>query len=151
MADFDASLSPTAIESTIRSAHEKLERAGELQELIASVVGTAESQDGRIRVECTNGDPLHTLQIDPRAMRMGSEGLAETIQTVVREAVQDLRNRSQLAVQEKFGGQGFDPAESRKRIQEARESFERIAVDAQGEMDRLSRRLANLMPDPDEA
>lgn len=144
MAETDDYLRTSAIEDAMRSAQGNLARMGELQETLASLVGVAESDDGRVRAESDNATGLKKLTIDPRAMRMGSEELAETITKVVAEAMADLRSKSQEAAGRVMGGKKRDLKDAKASIEEARASFERIAADAQSEMERLRRRVNDL-------
>jgi DNA-binding protein YbaB len=144
MSETDQYLRTNAIEDAMRSAHGNLARMGELQETLAALVGVAESDDGRVRAETDNASGLKKLTIDPRAMRMGSEELAETITRVVAESMADLRRKSQEAAQRVMGGRKRDLKDAKASIDQARESFDRIAVDAQGEMERLKRRIDDL-------
>src|SRR5262245_58102911 len=137
MAETDDYLRTNAIEDAMRSARNNLARLGEVQETLASLVGVAESADGRVHAETCNATGLKKLTIDPRAMRMGSAELAETITQVVAEAMADLRRQSQEAAQEMMGGKKRDLKDAKASIDEARASFDRIAVDAQSEMERL--------------
>jgi DNA-binding protein YbaB len=147
MAETDGYLRTGAIEDAMRTAQGNLARMGELQETLASLVGVAESDDGRVRAECDNASGLKKLTIDPRAMRMGSEELSGTITKVVAEAMADLRRQSQEAAQRVMGGKKRDLKDAKASIDQARESFDRIAVDAQSEMERLKRRLNDLTSD----
>ena len=147
MAETDNYLRTNAIEDAMRAAKDNLARMGDLQETLASLVGVAESEDGRVRAESDSASGLKKLTIDPRAMRLGSEELAETITGVVVEAMADLRRQSQEAVQQVMGEKKRDPKDAKARIDEARASFDRIAVDAQSEMERLRHRLKDLTPD----
>ncbi|MCW2947173.1 MAG: hypothetical protein JWR24_3890 [Actinoallomurus sp.] len=132
-----------AIDETLRDAKNRLSRVNELQETLSSLVGTAKSKDGRVRAESDNASGLRKLTIDPRAMRMASEELAEMIVRVVADATADLRRKSQEEVQGVMGGGKFDPKASREQVKEALASFERTAVDARSEMERVQRRLAD--------
>jgi DNA-binding protein YbaB len=147
MADTDDYLRTNAIEDAMSAAKDNLARMGGLQETLASLVGVGESEDGRVRAESDSASGLKKLTIDPRAMRMGSEELAETITGVVVEAIADLRRQSQETVQQVMGEKKRDPKDAKARIDEARASFDRIAVDARSEMERLRRRLNDLTPD----
>jgi DNA-binding protein YbaB len=147
MAETDDYLRTNAIEDAMRAAKNNLARVGDLQETLASLVGAAESDDGRVRAETDSASGLKKLTIDPRAMRMGSEELAETITKVVAAAMADLRSQSQEAVQRVMGEKKRDPRDAKARIDEARASFDRIAVDAHSEMERLRRRLNDLTAD----
>jgi DNA-binding protein YbaB len=147
MAETDGYLNSGAIDDTLREAKNRLTDMGRLQEKLSSLVGTAESEDGRVSAESDNGRGLKKLTIDPRAMRMGSEELAEVITEVVADAIADLRRRTQEALQEETGHREYDPKAAQARIQEARESFDRIALDAQSEMERLHRRVTEAASD----
>jgi DNA-binding protein YbaB len=147
MAETDHFLRTNAIEDAMRTAQSNLARMNEVQEALASVVGVAESADGRVRAETDNASGLKKLTIDPRAMRSGSEELAETITKVVAEAMADLRRKSQEAAQRIMGGRKRDLKDAKASIDEARASFDRIAVDAQSEMERLRRRINDLTSD----
>jgi DNA-binding protein YbaB len=143
----DGFLSSGMIDDALRHAKSRLADMGGIQEKLSSLVGVAESEDGRIRAEADTGRGLKKLTIDPRAMRLGSEELAEVITEVVADAIADLRQQTQAAVQEGMGERKFDPKASQARIQEVRESFDRVAVDAQSEMERLRLRLADVTAD----
>jgi DNA-binding protein YbaB len=147
MAETSDYLRTNAIEDAMRSAKNNLARMGELQETLTSLVGVAESDDGRVRAESDSASGLKKLTIDPRAMRMGSEELAETITKVVAQAMADLRRQTQEAVQRVMGDKKATPKDAKARIDEARASFDRIAIDAQSEMERLRRRLDDLTAD----
>lgn len=147
MAETDDYLRTDAIESAMRSAKDNLARMGEVQEALASLVGVAESDDGRVRAETDNASGLKKLTIDPRAMRMGSEELAETITKVIAEAMADLRRKNQETAARLMGGKKRDLKDAKASIDEARASFDRIAVDARSEMERLKRRLADVTAD----
>lgn len=147
MAETSDYLRTNAIEDAMRGAKNNLARMGDLQETLTSLVGVAESGDGRVRAESDSASGLKKLTIDPRAMRMGSEELAETITKVVAEAMADLRRQTQEAVQRVMGDKKTTPKDAKARIDEARASFDRIAIDAQSEMERLRRRLDDLTTD----
>jgi DNA-binding protein YbaB len=137
-------LSSGMIDDALRQAKSRLADMGGLQETLSSLVGVAESEDGRVSAEADTARGLKKLTIDPRAMRLGADELAEVITEVVAGAIADLRQRTQEAVQEGMGDRKFDPKASQARIQEVRESFDRVAVDAQSEMERLRLRMADL-------
>jgi DNA-binding protein YbaB len=141
--DLSSYLSRRDIDETVRGAQQQLGRAKQLQELLSSVIGHAQSQDGRVKIECANEKGVTKVQLDPRAMRMASEELAETITAVSQEAMADLRTQTQAAIRETFGGgdDAFNLEAARERRKEVSESFQRALGDAQSEMDRLMKRL----------
>ncbi|MEO3875657.1 YbaB/EbfC family nucleoid-associated protein [Nonomuraea sp. B12E4] len=56
---------------------------------VGEVTGEAESPDGRIKVRVSSSGQLTALRIDPRAMRLGSEELADAIMDLSRRATED--------------------------------------------------------------
>lgn len=94
-----------------KAAERQAAEAAELQRRLAGLVGHAESADGRVSLTFSPAEGLPELRLDPRVLRLGSEGLAETIQAVVRKAVQDLDQQKQQIAKEILGSD-FDPAEA---------------------------------------
>lgn len=60
---------------------------------VGDVTGEAASRDGKISVRVTATGQLTGLRIDPRAMRMGSQELAEAILEASRRATEDAARR----------------------------------------------------------
>jgi DNA-binding protein YbaB len=143
LTDFSNYLGRQEIDQTLRGAEQQLTRAKELQERLAAVIGRAESQDGRVKIECANEKGITKVHLDPRAMRMASEELAETITAVSQEAMTDLRTQTQAAIREVYGGgeEALDLEAARERRKEVDQTFRRAMDDAQGEMVRLMSRL----------
>jgi DNA-binding protein YbaB len=141
--DFADHLGKRAVDETLYGAEKQLGRAKQLQEIMGSVVGRAESQDGRVKIECANEKGITKVELDPRAMRMASQELAETLTEVSQEAMADLRQQTQAAIREAFGGgdDTFNVGTARERRKEVSESFQRALGDAQSEMGRLMKRL----------
>lgn len=81
----------------------------EYQEAGAALVGRAKSADGQVKVEWTEQEGVRRLEIDPRAMREGSERLGEIIATVIGQARADLRKQDQEALEEALGADGVVP------------------------------------------
>ncbi|MCK2215010.1 YbaB/EbfC family nucleoid-associated protein [Actinomadura sp. ATCC 31491] len=61
--------------------------------LVGDVTGQAESPDGKIRVRVSSSGQLTGLHLDPRAMRLGSQELAEAIMRLSRRAAEDAARR----------------------------------------------------------
>jgi DNA-binding protein YbaB len=69
-------------------------REGEIADTDAEpATGSGEAADGLVRATATGGR-LHRLELDPRAMRLPSETLAEEITIAVNAALNDLRAAS---------------------------------------------------------
>jgi DNA-binding protein YbaB len=60
---------------------------------MGDVVGQAASTDDKVRVRVSASGQLVGLHIDPRAMRLGSQELAETITELSRRATEDAARR----------------------------------------------------------
>lgn len=146
MTDLGGYLSKREIDEALLGAEKHMGRVQQLQDVLGSVVGRAESQDGRVKVECTNEKGVTKVQFDPRVMRMASEELAETVTAVSQEAMTDLRKQTQAAIRETFGGDedAFNVEAARARRQEVSETFQRALGDAQSEMGRLMKRLEDV-------
>jgi DNA-binding protein YbaB len=136
------------MDGMLRDAQRRLGQAAEVQERLKSLVGQAASADGRVKVQCTNEKGVTSIDLDPRAMRMASAELAETLVTVIQEAMTDLRTQSQSITREVFGGDSAsgDIGAARVRMKEAGDSFERAMNDAQGEMERVLRTIGQQAP-----
>ena len=143
MADFSDYLGKRDMDETLRGAEQQLGRAKELQERLSAVVGSAESEDGRVKIECTNDKGVTAVHLDPRAMRMASAELAETFTEVAQAAMADLRTQTQAAIRETYGGgeEAFDLEAARERRKEVDATFRRALGDAQSEMGKLMSRL----------
>lgn len=140
IADFD-------MEKLIRFSDQYAERAQEMQNRFAALVGRATSRDGRVKVAYTTGDGVSELHIDPRAMRMRSAELAETIKTLIREATQDLHRQINELMAETFGEEN-SPMNLRKsrdalreRVDRASAAYHRALNDSLGELERIRREL----------
>lgn len=88
---------------------EQTAQAAELQERVAGLVGHAESADGQVRLGFSPMRGVTELNIDPRAMRMGSDNLSRLIIELCAQAMRDLDRQKQEAARETFGD-NFDPA-----------------------------------------
>jgi DNA-binding protein YbaB len=115
-------------------------------EKLATLVGKAASDDGRITVTCGADGGLSELHIDPRVMRMGSAELSKAILGLSAAARQDVRQQSQEIMEEVYGDQ--NPADLVRNKEELGESlktlqkaFSGAMTDSMGELDQLRRRL----------
>lgn len=82
-----------AAEAEMREAERSLRGFAEIKPALAELVGHAETEDGRVRAEWTS-EGLTEFELDPRAMRMPSSELAETVKQVVKDAMEDLRRQT---------------------------------------------------------
>lgn len=61
--------------------------------MVGEVVGQAASPDGKIKVKVSSSGELIALHIDPRAMRLGSQELADAIMDLSRRATEEAARR----------------------------------------------------------
>lgn len=125
-----------------------------LQEEITQLTGHGEAGDERIRVEADNTGRLTKIDIDPRAMRMASEDLAEAILQAARQAADDVMAKSQELLNSTMPGLGdvqqlreMDysglPDDAAEAVDEVAQSSDPIAA-VRAQMDRLSSYLPKL-------
>jgi DNA-binding protein YbaB len=91
------------LQQAAKTLAERQSQLGDVQERIRMVRGRAESDDGRIAVEVAPMGMLESLQLDPRAMRMASEDLAEKIVELVKLATDDANAQTQEAMKPLLG------------------------------------------------
>lgn len=135
------------IQRLIRISEEHSAKVKEMQERSAELEGVAETKDRRIRVTCTIADGVTDIHIDPRAMRMPAEKLAETLKTLIREANTDLQRQLGELMAETYSDEANpmkliqDPEAAQERIHQAAEVFDRTLDDAMEELGRIAKQL----------
>lgn len=134
-----------AMDSMAGEAKDYFHKAQVFQERAAEITGTASTDDGYIKVTC-RGDGLAGLEINPRAMRMGSAELAETILRLSQEAKADSREQSNAMMKDLMGEQ--NPAgilADKQGLQESLDMMRDVFTGAIGDstqlIDQLQRRL----------
>jgi DNA-binding protein YbaB len=68
---------------------EQTNRMEEVGQSLAETRGRGEAADGHVQVEVLASGELAALRLDPRALRLGSEALAEAILAASGEAARD--------------------------------------------------------------
>ena len=91
------------VDKLLSGAQERFARMQDLQERIAELVGQGQDRDGLVRATYTSSGGLTDVTIDPRAMRKGSQELAETVKEVIREAAADLQRQVTEVTTEALG------------------------------------------------
>jgi len=74
------------LESWTASVNAQAERAAQLSSRVAALTGSAESNDGSIRVSVGSTGQIEKLELDDRVQRLRGEDLAKQILTVMRKA-----------------------------------------------------------------
>ncbi|MFC4584712.1 YbaB/EbfC family nucleoid-associated protein [Sphaerisporangium corydalis] len=88
---------------TLNAQSADFEEAGRL---LSETVGRGEAEEGRVVVEVRPNGSLTALRIDPRAMRLGSEALAEAILRAAGAAEADAAERAESLMLPLFGEPG---------------------------------------------
>ncbi|MFI0407763.1 YbaB/EbfC family nucleoid-associated protein [Actinomadura sp. 3N508] len=133
------------LDKLLRASERQVANAEEMKSRTAELLGRAESDDGRIKIEWGPLGELAKLQIDPRALRTGSENLAETIVEVAAAAKQDLQRQMDDLTSEIFGPGGNpdeiqpDPAELQETIAGIQDLFTGGLRDATKIFDQMQR------------
>jgi DNA-binding protein YbaB len=133
------------LDSMAGDAREYFQKAQLAQERVAEITGTATSDDGYIKVTW-RGDGLDALEINPRAMRMGSAELAEKILRLSQEAKADSRKQSNAVMEDLLGEQNpagilADKQELQESIDMMRDVFTGAINDSKDLIDQLQRRF----------
>ncbi|MDH2425065.1 YbaB/EbfC family nucleoid-associated protein [Sphaerisporangium sp. TRM90804] len=71
---------------------------------LSETLGRGEAEDGRVAVEVRPNGSLAGLRIDPRAMRLGSDALAEAILRAAVDAEADAAAKAEAAMLTLLGG-----------------------------------------------
>jgi DNA-binding protein YbaB len=83
---FDLSILFGSPESLVAQHEDRLARLADLRREVAAAAGEAVSADGRVQVRYTEEDGIVGLTVDPRALRLPAEDLADLITGTVNEA-----------------------------------------------------------------
>ena len=123
-------------DALLRHSQERVAKIAHLREQSASVVGAAETADGRISVTSTADDPVAELRIDPRAMRMTSDDLAAAIKETIRRALADRERQVERLAAEEYGEENpLDLLDNKEALQQTlgqvQGMFEKAGRDAQ--------------------
>lgn len=131
-------------ERKLRDSTHNLDNLRDVQAKLAEAVGRGEAADGHVLVEYTAAG-LRELTIDPRAMRMTSEELAEAVKEALGAAVQDFRAQSAQALRDAglAGADGEtdkpDLAAIQERLGQARDRYSSVMRTAAQQLDEASR------------
>jgi len=135
------------IQRLIRISEEQSAKIQEMQERSAELKGVAETKDRRVKVTCTVTGGVTDIHIDPRAMRMPAEKLAETLKELIQEANADLQRQLSDLMAETYGENANPMAfmknqeAAQERIHAAAAAFDRTLDDAMSELDRIAKQL----------
>ncbi|REE96571.1 YbaB/EbfC family nucleoid-associated protein [Thermomonospora umbrina] len=132
------------VDGFLGDAKQRFARVQEMQERLQELVGRAEGAEGRVRAEVSYGTGLSELVIDPRAMRISSGELAETIKAVIAAASADLQRQQNELMGELYGAelqQMTDPETAMAKAEQAKASYDKTMADVMGQLERMQRRM----------
>jgi DNA-binding protein YbaB len=92
-----------ALEDIIAEANRVVSKSKELEEPIAGLEGTAAAADGYVEVTVAAGGRVKSINLNPRAMKLGSEDLAEALMEAIAEAQELLDAQMQEATKDFLG------------------------------------------------
>lgn len=134
------------VEKLLRASEEHAQKATDLSERMTELRGHAASEDGRVEAHYAAAG-LTELKLDPRAMRMGSELLAEEIVKTVQAAALDMQRQMQEAMAEMFGEEDnpmkllSDPEAVKNKVESLQRDYNKTLDSVMAEMDKHRRRL----------
>ncbi|MDR8408569.1 YbaB/EbfC family nucleoid-associated protein [Nonomuraea sp. 3-1Str] len=134
------------VDRLLKIAEQQVAQAEEAQKALSAVVGRASDADNLVHVEF-GGQGLRELELRPKAMRLGSEELAEKIKATIQAAVADHQARVEEAMVEVYGEEDNpmrlvkDPDAALDRLRSAEAAYNRTFDSVMGELTAISRRL----------
>ncbi len=129
-----------------RQSGDALQALTEAMAELEETTGEGEAADGMIWVSLDSTGAATEVHLDPRALRLGSEAIAEGMLEAFNAAQADLREKSRRLVSEALP-EGFaehaddaaDPEEVRGRFDEILASFGQAMAERQAAFDRIAR------------
>lgn len=134
------------VERLLKITEQQVAQAEEAQKALSGVVGRASDADGLVHVEF-GGQGMRELELRPKAMRLGSEELAEKIKSTLQAATDDYQARVEEVMAEVYGEEDNpmrlvkDPDAALDRLRSAEAGFNRTFDTVMGELQAIQRRL----------
>ncbi|MFG1957672.1 hypothetical protein [Nonomuraea sp. NPDC049028] len=133
-----------AIDRMIADTQRPLDGFAELYEQVLAVQGFAQDAEKLVTVECST-QGVTALDINPRALRWGSDRLATTILELIGASLADLQEKSNALMAERWGAAPPDLTEegnpAELRLQNAQDTYDRVMENAMAELARIHRRV----------
>lgn len=133
-------------DAALKEARQWADRSAALQETMKGIEGHAQSKDGFVSVTFTPNEGLRDLELNPRAMRMPSQDLAETIKETIHQATNDMQQKMNAAMSDAFGK--FNPMDlisnpdlAPNQAKQMQESLNKSANDALAGLEEIRRKL----------
>ncbi|SEF80376.1 hypothetical protein SAMN05444920_101708 [Nonomuraea solani] len=133
-----------AIDRLIADAQRPADGLDALYQQMLTIKGIAQDPDKLVTVECSS-EGVTGLEIDPRAMRWGSQRLSATILTLIAGALVDMQAKSAALLGDALGEGPLDLAAENNpadvHMREAGEAYEAAMDQAMAELSRIQRDL----------
>lgn len=140
------------LDREIDKIQERVKQALAVADQLKDLMGEADSEDGYIRVTVQPNGMIDRLEINPRAMKQGSEALAEEITKTILAAQQSLAQKSQELMEPLTGDVGrLEEMTSKGTLQDISETIgestaavsraENPALAAAQQLDRLRKMM----------
>ena len=136
----------TSLSSLLRQMQDRFDRTERLRAELAGLVGRATSPDGLVRVVCTAEDPVHEVEINPRAMGGDATELAAALRRTAHEARADLDRQSAELMREQVGDAGpmslvYDPEAAQAKLKQLNDLINSGARDTNLMFERMRRQF----------
>ncbi|MEU0565506.1 YbaB/EbfC family nucleoid-associated protein [Nonomuraea sp. NPDC005983] len=137
-------LLPENLERMARESEQSILRLTEMSDELGAITGTGESADQQVRALVDNAGGIQRITIDPRAMRMGSEELADHVTAAVRAAQADAQRQGEEMLANALGSDAarfpLDMDALQRQVNDIQESFSMSIENSLASIDRLTRR-----------
>lgn len=127
-------------EKMAHDANQLFDRMQKMHGTVGDLTARAESDDHRVAVEYSNSGGVQKLEINPRAMRMGSNELAETILGLIHRAQRDVEVQARERATEFLGADNsliMDRQAGGDRLRDAAGTLQENLRNATETMERL--------------
>lgn len=136
--DFAASLRPEGFADQLT---QRMEAMRAVQDEVRELRGRAESDDGLVVAAFSATEGFHGLVLDPRAMRLPSVDLAESIESVARAAREDFERQRREIVGRLGGSPAVDVDAAQREIAEVTQAATKGLGDMQALFDQFRHRM----------
>ncbi|TDD48227.1 YbaB/EbfC family DNA-binding protein [Nonomuraea terrae] len=120
------SIGPDDLERVGREAEQTLARLADVQERLAAIRGSGTAADGHVVVSADSSGRIDKIQLNPRAMRLASQDLADELLRAVNAAQDDCARQARELLAGAGVGEVVDEAAfaaMERRLEEAHTSF----------------------------
>jgi DNA-binding protein YbaB len=130
----------------IGQSQEVMRNLEKVQDALGEVTGEGEAADGMVRAVVTGTGGIQQVTLEPRAMRLDSQSLAENVTLAVRAAQTDAQSKTTQLLGSALGGvdlaeDALDQDKVREQLQSVQDSFGRKIDERSEEFLRRQQRM----------